>query len=84
MTYAIHSFFNERGFTSIHTPIITSTDAEGAGEMFQVTTLDLKNPPKTGEQQEAIERGEIIEYEQKYNPQTGELNYGAEEDGNLN
>ena len=36
------------------------------------------------EQQEAIERGEIIEYEQKYNPRTGELNYGAEEDGKLN
>ena len=40
LTYAIHSFFNERGFTSIHTPIITSTDAEGAGEMFQVTNLE--------------------------------------------
>ncbi len=41
LTYAVHSFFNERGFISIHTPIITSTDAEGAGEMFQVTNLDL-------------------------------------------
>jgi len=41
LTYAIHSFFNERGFTSVHTPIITSTDAEGAGEMFQVTSLEV-------------------------------------------
>ena len=40
LTYAIHNFFNERDFVSIHTPIITSTDAEGAGEMFQVTNLN--------------------------------------------
>ena len=47
MIFAVHSFFNEQGFYNIHTPIITSSDAEGAGEMFQVTTLDVKNPPKT-------------------------------------
>jgi len=47
MTFAIHKFFNERGFFNIHTPIITGSDAEGAGEMFQVTTLDLKNPPRS-------------------------------------
>lgn len=47
MAYAIHTFFNERGFFYLHTPIITGSDAEGAGAMFQVTTLDLKNPPKS-------------------------------------
>lgn len=43
--YAIHKFFNERGFVYAHTPIITSSDAEGAGEMFRVTTLDPVTPP---------------------------------------
>ncbi|MCP1102552.1 asparaginyl-tRNA synthetase [Aequitasia blattaphilus] len=43
--YAIHSFFQERGFVYVHTPIITGSDAEGAGEMFQVTTLDMENVP---------------------------------------
>ncbi len=46
---AIHRFFGDRNFIYVHTPIITSSDAEGAGEMFQVTTLDLKNPPLTEE-----------------------------------
>lgn len=46
MIYAIHTFFTERGFYNIHTPIITASDCEGAGEMFQVTTLDLNNLPK--------------------------------------
>ena len=45
--YAIHTFFQERGFTYVHTPLITGSDCEGAGEMFQVTTLDLNNVPKT-------------------------------------
>jgi len=44
--YAIHKFFNERGFIYVHTPIITASDCEGAGEMFQLTTLDMTNPPK--------------------------------------
>lgn len=44
--YAIHKFFNEKGFVYVHTPIITGSDAEGAGEMFHVTTQDLKNPAK--------------------------------------
>ena len=44
--FAIHKFFNERNFVYIHTPIITASDCEGAGEMFQVTTLDLDNLPK--------------------------------------
>lgn len=43
--FAIHSFFNERGYVYAHTPIITGSDCEGAGEMFRVTTLDMKNPP---------------------------------------
>ncbi len=43
--YAIHSFFNERGFVYVHTPIITGSDCEGAGAMFQVTTMDLDNVP---------------------------------------
>ncbi|WP_373726195.1 asparagine--tRNA ligase [Bacteroides heparinolyticus] len=47
--YAIHKFFQERGFVYVHTPIITGSDAEGAGEMFQVTTLDMNNLPKTEE-----------------------------------
>lgn len=47
MTFAIHKFFHDRGFFNIHTPIITASDAEGAGEMFRVTTLDPKNPPLT-------------------------------------
>lgn len=46
LAFAIHQFFNERGFVYIHTPIITSSDAEGAGEMFRVTTLDVANPPR--------------------------------------
>jgi len=46
MAYAIHKYFNDKGFYYLHTPIITGSDAEGAGEMFHVTTLDLKNPPK--------------------------------------
>ncbi len=49
LTYAIHQFFNDRGFFNIHTPIITASDAEGAGEMFKVTTLDLQQLPKTPE-----------------------------------
>ncbi len=45
--YAIHKFFQERDFVYVHTPLITGSDCEGAGEMFQVTTLDLNNVPKT-------------------------------------
>ena len=45
--YAIHRFFQEQGFVYVHTPLITGSDCEGAGEMFQVTTLDMENVPKT-------------------------------------
>lgn len=46
LAFAIHKFFQERGFIYVHTPIITASDAEGAGEMFRVSTLDMYNPPK--------------------------------------
>lgn len=49
LSFAIHKFFNERGFIYVHTPIITTSDAEGAGEMFTVTTMDLQNVPLTEE-----------------------------------
>lgn len=55
--YAIHKFFNERGFVYVHTPIITGSDCEGAGAMFQATTLDLNNVPK--------ENGEV-DYKQDF------------------
>ena len=47
MAFAIHKYFNDKGFVYLHTPIITASDCEGAGEMFQVTTLDIANPPRT-------------------------------------
>lgn len=46
LAFAIHQFFNDRGFVYMHTPIITASDAEGAGEMFRVTSLDFDNPPR--------------------------------------
>jgi asparaginyl-tRNA synthetase len=48
-SYAIHKFFQERGFVYVHTPIITGSDAEGAGEMFRITTLDMENLPKANQ-----------------------------------
>lgn len=47
IAYAIHKFFQERDFVYVHTPIITGSDCEGAGEMFQITTMDIENPAKT-------------------------------------
>jgi asparaginyl-tRNA synthetase len=47
LSFAVHKYFNENGFYHVHTPIITGSDAEGAGEMFRVSTLDSKNPPLT-------------------------------------
>ncbi len=49
MIFAVHSFFNERGFCNVHTPLITASDAEGAGEMFRVTTLPAKDAPTNEE-----------------------------------
>ncbi len=47
LAFAVHQFFNSKGFLYMHTPVITASDAEGAGEMFRVTTLPFDNPPKT-------------------------------------
>jgi asparaginyl-tRNA synthetase len=47
LAFAIHQFFQDRGFIYVHTPIITGSDCEGAGELFRVTALDCKNPPRT-------------------------------------
>ena len=49
MSFAIHKYFNDKGFFYLHTPIITGSDAEGAGEMFQVTTMDFLNMPRNGD-----------------------------------
>jgi len=49
LAFAVHKFYNERGFVYLHTPIITASDAEGAGEMFRVSTLPLENPPRDEE-----------------------------------
>ena len=49
IAYAIHKYFQEKGFVYVHTPLITGSDCEGAGEMFQVTTMDLNNIPKTAD-----------------------------------
>src|SRR5215203_5242742 len=46
LAYAVHKFFNDKGFVYLHTPIVTASDAEGAGEMFRVTTLPFDNPPR--------------------------------------
>src|SRR4029450_7255131 len=48
LAFAIHQVFQERGFVYVHTPIITGSDCEGAGELFRVSTIDLKNPPRKG------------------------------------
>lgn len=47
VAFAIHDFFHQRGFVYVHTPLITASDCEGAGEMFRITTMDMENPPKT-------------------------------------
>jgi asparaginyl-tRNA synthetase len=49
LAQGVHQFFQDRGFVYVHTPIITGSDAEGAGEMFRVTTLDVADPPRTPE-----------------------------------
>jgi asparaginyl-tRNA synthetase len=63
IAFAIHEFFNNRGFVYMHSPIITGSDAEGAGEMFQVTTLNVQDPPRS-------ESGEIDYKQDFFNKQT--------------
>lgn len=62
-SYAVHSFFQDRGFVNVHTPIITGSDAEGAGEMFRVTNLDLNNLPKN-------ENGKVDSTQDFFNKET--------------
>ncbi len=75
LAFAVHKFFNERGFVYMHTPIITSSDAEGAGEMFRVTSLDLMNPPKT-------DKGEI-DYKQDFFGKSTNLTVSGQLEGEL-
>jgi asparaginyl-tRNA synthetase len=75
LAYAIHKFFNDKGFVYLHTPIITSSDAEGAGEMFRVSTLDPKNPPLT-------ETGEI-DYNQDFFGKATNLTVSGQLEGEL-
>jgi asparaginyl-tRNA synthetase len=75
LAFAVHQFFNERGFVYLHTPIITASDAEGAGEMFRVTALDMKNPPKT-------ESGEI-DFKQDFFGKSTNLTVSGQLEGEL-
>ena len=75
MAYAIHTFFHERGFFYFHTPLITASDCEGAGEMFQVTTLDMSNPPRK-------EDGSI-DYEQDFFGKQTSLTVSGQLEGEL-
>lgn len=75
LAFAIHQFFHDRGFVYLHTPIITASDAEGAGEMFRVTSLDMKNPPKT-------ETGEI-DFKQDFFGKSTNLTVSGQLEGEL-
>ncbi len=75
LAFAIHKYYNDRGFFYLHTPIITGSDAEGAGEMFHVTTFDLKNPPRT-------ESGEI-DYDKDFFGKPTNLTVSGQLEGEL-
>ncbi|WP_437920905.1 asparagine--tRNA ligase [Sphingobacterium sp. LRF_L2] len=75
LSFAVHQFFRERDFVYMHTPIITGSDAEGAGEMFRVTTLDLNNPPRT-------ESGEI-DYKEDFFGKSTNLTVSGQLEGEL-
>jgi len=75
MAFAVHKFYNDRGFFYWHSPIITSSDAEGAGEMFQVTTLDINNVPKN-------ENG-LIDYSQDFYGRHTSLTVSGQLEGEL-
>jgi len=75
MAYAIHKYFNDRGFYYLHTPIITGSDAEGAGEMFHVTTLDLENLPR--------KKDGTVDYEQDFFGKPANLTVSGQLEGEL-
>jgi asparaginyl-tRNA synthetase len=75
LAFAVHKFFNEKGFVHIHAPIITSSDAEGAGEMFHVTNFDISNPPKD-------ENGQI-DYKQDFFGKSANLTVSGQLEGEL-
>ncbi len=75
LAFAIHKFFRERGFFYLHTPLITASDCEGAGAMFQVTTLDLENPPRN-------EEGKV-DYTQDFFGKTTALTVSGQLEGEL-
>ncbi|WP_341842424.1 asparagine--tRNA ligase [Chitinophaga caseinilytica] len=75
LAFAVHQFFHLKGFVYLHTPIITASDAEGAGEMFRVTTLDMKNPPRN-------EAGEI-DYKEDFFGRSTNLTVSGQLEGEL-
>lgn len=75
MIFAVHEFFTNKGFYNIHTPIITGSDAEGAGEMFRVSTLDAKNPPRNED--------ESIDYSQDFFGKETNLTVSGQLEGEL-
>ncbi len=75
MAFAIHKYFNEKGFNYLHTPIVTASDAEGAGQMFHVSTLDPKNPPLTEDGQ--------IDYSQDFFGRATNLTVSGQLEGEL-
>ncbi|MCM1199150.1 MAG: asparagine--tRNA ligase [Clostridium sp.] len=75
MAFAIHKYFNDKGFVYLHTPLITASDCEGAGEMFQVTTLDMDNLPRT-------EQG-AIDYSQDFFGKQTSLTVSGQLEGEL-
>ena len=75
MAFAIHKYFNDKGFVYLHTPIITASDCEGAGDMFQVTTLDMDNPPR-------LENGQI-DYSQDFFGRHTSLTVSGQLEGEL-
>jgi asparaginyl-tRNA synthetase len=75
LSYAVHTFFNERGFVYLHTPIITASDAEGAGETFHVTNLDMARPPRT-------ENGEV-DFKQDFFGRATNLTVSGQLEGEL-
>jgi len=75
LSYAVHTFFQEQGFVYLHTPIITASDAEGAGEAFKVTNLDMANPPR-------VENGDV-DYKQDFFGRATNLTVSGQLEGEL-